>query len=148
MLTQREQAGRPQPSGLAPAEVLDRIRRLAPPGEHESPSHMPFTAEAKKLLELSLREALRAQHGFIADGHILAAIAMQDEGIAARILTESEIDRERLHEEALDGVSPPLPGERVRFEPHTEARVARLEHAVDRLTAQVAELRRQLGERD
>lgn len=59
-------------------------RGIEPPG-----SQFPFTPRAKKILELSLREAQRNGHPSIEPGHILLAIVSEGGGVAARILTES-----------------------------------------------------------
>jgi ATP-dependent Clp protease ATP-binding subunit ClpA len=50
--------------------------------------HLPFTPRAKKVLELSLREAIRLGHGSIGTGHILLGLAREGEGLAMRILVE------------------------------------------------------------
>ena len=58
--------------------------------------HIPFTARAKKVLELSLREALRLNHKHIADGHILLGLLREGEGLAVRILVDTGVDLESL----------------------------------------------------
>jgi ATP-dependent Clp protease ATP-binding subunit ClpA len=58
--------------------------------------HIPFTARAKKVLELSLREALRLHHKHIADGHILLGLLREGEGLAVRILVDAGVDLESL----------------------------------------------------
>jgi ATP-dependent Clp protease ATP-binding subunit ClpA len=50
--------------------------------------HIPFTPRSKKLLELSLREALQHGHNYIGTEHILLAIERQREGLAAKILSD------------------------------------------------------------
>jgi|SRR5262245_1092939 len=54
--------------------------------------HIPFTARAKKVLELSLREALRLHHKHIADGHILLGLLREGEGLGVRILVDAGVD--------------------------------------------------------
>jgi ATP-dependent Clp protease ATP-binding subunit ClpA len=54
--------------------------------------HLPFTARAKKLLELSLREALRLRHDYIAPEHIMLAVLREGEGLAAKILADRGVD--------------------------------------------------------
>ena len=59
-------------------------------------SHIPFSPRSKKVLELSLREALRLKHNFIAREHILLGILREGNGLAMLVLTEGEADLERL----------------------------------------------------
>ena len=54
--------------------------------------HIPFTTRAKKVLELSLREALRLKNNFIAPEHILLGILREGQGLAARILADAGTD--------------------------------------------------------
>ena len=48
---------------------------------------VPFTPRAKKVLELSLREALQLGHNYIGTEHILLGLLRKDEGVAAQVLT-------------------------------------------------------------
>jgi ATP-dependent Clp protease ATP-binding subunit ClpA len=54
--------------------------------------HVPFTARAKKVLELSLREAIRLRQNFIAPEHILLGILRDNDGLAARLLAEAKVE--------------------------------------------------------
>ncbi|MEU4419749.1 Clp protease N-terminal domain-containing protein [Actinoplanes sp. NPDC024001] len=55
-------------------------------------SHIPFSPRNKKVLELSLREAIRLKHNFIAPEHIMLGILREGQGLAAQILAEREVD--------------------------------------------------------
>ena len=61
-------------------------------------NHRPFSPRSKKVLELSLREAVRLKHSFIAPQHILLGILREGEGMAARILADAGVDRAALRE--------------------------------------------------
>lgn len=63
---------------------------------YASDGHIPFSPRAKKLLELSLREALRLGHKFIAPEHIMLGLLREGGGLAALILAERHIDVDRL----------------------------------------------------
>jgi ATP-dependent Clp protease ATP-binding subunit ClpC len=64
------------------AEVERRIGRgKEPPG-----GHIPFTPRAKKVLELSLRQAIRLGHDYIGTEHVLLGVIAEGEGVAAQIL--------------------------------------------------------------
>ena len=56
----------------------------------------PFSDRAKKVLELSLREALRLGHNFIASEHIALGLLREGEGLAALILSEADVDFDSL----------------------------------------------------
>jgi ATP-dependent Clp protease ATP-binding subunit ClpA len=58
----------------------------------ESKGHIPFTARAKKVLELSLREALAMKSGEISDGHVALGLIREGEGLAMKILHDRGID--------------------------------------------------------
>lgn len=58
-----------------------------------SAGHIPFTARAKKTLELSLREAVHRRDGFIGTEHLLLALLREGEGLAALLLGERHLDR-------------------------------------------------------
>jgi ATP-dependent Clp protease ATP-binding subunit ClpA len=62
------------------------------PGPREVPGHLPFTPRAKKVLELSLREALAMKSKEIADGHIALGLLREGEGLAAKVLADRGID--------------------------------------------------------
>jgi ATP-dependent Clp protease ATP-binding subunit ClpA len=59
-------------------------------------SHIPFSDRAKKLLELSLREAIRLKHNFIAPEHIMLGMLREGHGLAAQILSEAHVDFDKL----------------------------------------------------
>ncbi|MBV2151657.1 Clp protease N-terminal domain-containing protein [Kitasatospora sp. SUK 42] len=54
--------------------------------------HIPFTARAKKVLELSLRESLRLKSGEIAVGHLLLGVLREGEGLGARVIADHGLD--------------------------------------------------------
>jgi ATP-dependent Clp protease ATP-binding subunit ClpA len=67
-----------------------RSNRCGPlPG---SPGHIPFTPRAKKVLELSLREAIRMKDNFIGTEHILLGLVRENGGVAAMILADRGVD--------------------------------------------------------
>ena len=54
--------------------------------------HIPFTNRNKKVLELSLREAIHLNQKFLAPEHIMLGIIREGEGLAMLILTEKGVD--------------------------------------------------------
>lgn len=61
-----------------------------------------FTARAKKVLELALREAVRLDHRRIGSEHILLGLVREGDGLAAKILTDSGVDPADLRRRVLD----------------------------------------------
>ncbi len=52
----------------------------------------PFTPRAKKVLELSLREALQLNHSYIGTEHLLLGLVREGEGVATFVLTNLGAD--------------------------------------------------------
>jgi ATP-dependent Clp protease ATP-binding subunit ClpC len=69
---------------------LERVRQevvaIVGRGKKEPSGHIPFTPRAKKVLELSLREALQLGHNYIGSEHILLGLLREGEGVAAQVL--------------------------------------------------------------
>ena len=65
------------------------------------PGHIPFTARSKKVLELSLREALTLGHNYIGTEHILLGIVREAKGVAAQILVQRGATLDKLREAVL-----------------------------------------------
>jgi ATP-dependent Clp protease ATP-binding subunit ClpA len=87
----------PDPLARQPEEPVRRrfgLRRSrrAPEPAGARAGHVPFSARAKKVLELSLREALRLKHRSIGTEHILLGLIREGEGLAAMILTRHKVD--------------------------------------------------------
>ena len=61
--------------------------------------HLPFTPRAKKVLELSLREAIALKSGSIGDGHLLLGVLREGEGMAMKVIHDRGIDAPTLREE-------------------------------------------------
>ncbi|HJQ28269.1 MAG TPA: Clp protease N-terminal domain-containing protein, partial [Rubrobacter sp.] len=60
-------------------------------GEERAAGQAPFTPRSKKVLELSLREAMRLGHNYMGTEHLLLGLVREGEGVAARILSNLEI---------------------------------------------------------
>jgi Clp amino terminal domain, pathogenicity island component len=69
-------------------EVVEIIGR----GQQAPSGHIPFTPQAKKALELSLREALQLGHDYIGTEHILLGLIRQGDGVAAQVLVKLGAD--------------------------------------------------------
>ena len=60
--------------------------------QRKSPGHIPFTSRAKKVLELSLREAIALRSNRISDGHIALGLLREGEGLATKVLLDRGVD--------------------------------------------------------
>ncbi|WP_051751413.1 Clp protease N-terminal domain-containing protein [Streptosporangium amethystogenes] len=66
--------------------IRNDVEEIIGRGDETPGSHIPFTPHAKKVLELSLREALGLHHTYIGTEHILLGLIRESEGVAARVL--------------------------------------------------------------
>jgi ATP-dependent Clp protease ATP-binding subunit ClpC len=79
--------------------VQDTIGRGAQPLPESG--HIPFTPQAKKVLELSLREAMELGSGYIGTEHILLAL-IREEGVGAQLLAHAGIDLNRARQQVIE----------------------------------------------
>jgi ATP-dependent Clp protease ATP-binding subunit ClpC len=73
--------------GISQETVRQRVEEAIGRGEQAQSGHIPFTPQAKKLLESSLRESRALGHSYIGTEHILLALIGQGDGVAAQVLT-------------------------------------------------------------
>jgi ATP-dependent Clp protease ATP-binding subunit ClpA len=126
--------------GIGGEQVRNDVEEIIGRGSEAPGGHIPFTSQAKKVLELSLREALNLHHSYIGTEHILLGLIRESEGVAARVLVNrgarleavraqvitltGRRGRDRLlaTEEGFPGVGPPL-----------SARLERIQESLDRI---------------
>ena len=90
--------------GLTLERVRAEIVRIVAPGEEGTSGQIPFTPRAKKVLELSLREALSLGHDWIGSEHILLGILHEGEGVAARILSDAGAEPDKVRVRIVDAL--------------------------------------------
>jgi ATP-dependent Clp protease ATP-binding subunit ClpC len=78
--------------GIGLAAVRQQVEEIVGRGKEAPGGHIPFTPRAKKVLELSLREALQLGHDYIGTEHILLGLIREGEGVAARVLANLGAD--------------------------------------------------------
>jgi hypothetical protein len=127
--------------GISLEAVRTQVEEIIGQGQQAPSGHVPFTPRAKKVMELSLREALQLGHDYIGTEHILLGLIREGDGVAAQVLIRlgAHLDRVRqqvivlLHEyqgkEPRLASQPPEEGA-----PWPEAQ-ARLDAVEDRLAA-------------
>ncbi len=72
--------------GFSLQSLRGEVQRQAVPGTNAPSGHIPFTPRAKKVLELSLREALQLDHNYIGAEHVLLALCREGEGLGMKVL--------------------------------------------------------------
>ncbi len=113
--------------GISLDAVRQQVEEIIGRGAQAPSGHIPFTPRAKKVLELSLREALQLGHNYIGTEHILLGLIREGDGVAAQVLVKlgADLNRTRLQViELLHG--------------HSEAGVARVASGADALADRLA----------
>jgi hypothetical protein len=96
-------------------DVRAQVARIIGVGDELATGQIPFTPRAKKVLELSMREALALGHQYIGTEHILLGLVREDEGVGARVLLDFGVDAETLRNEVIRMLSGP--GRRLQGSP-------------------------------
>ncbi len=81
--------------------VRNQVEEIIGRGSSSPTGHIPFTPRAKKVLELSLREALQLGHNYIGTEHILLGLIREGEGVAAQVLTKLGADLDRVRNQVV-----------------------------------------------
>ena len=85
--------------------VRGQVEEIIGQGGSSPSGHIPFTPRAKKVLELSLREALQLGHNYIGTEHILLGLLREGEGVAAQVLVKLGADLARVREQVVQLLS-------------------------------------------
>ena len=91
--------------GVTLVDARDRVRALVGPTTDEPKGSPPFTPRAKKVLELSLREAIQLGHDHIGTEHLLLGLVREGEGVAAQALVGMGQDLPLVREGVLQALS-------------------------------------------
>ena len=91
--------------GVTLSAVREQVQDIIGPGQQAPSGHIPFTPRAKKVLELSLREALQLGHNYIGTEHILLGLIRAGEGVASQVLTKLGADPSRVRQTVIDMIS-------------------------------------------
>jgi ATP-dependent Clp protease ATP-binding subunit ClpA len=152
--------------GISLEAVRQQVEKIIGRGQQAPSEHIPFTPRAKKVLELSLREAKALGHNYIGTEHILLGLIREGSGVAARVLVKLGADLNRArqqvvrllhgyHGEDVTGEGPPLPDDALTRVALLDRRLAAIEHWVglradpddlddlDDLDQEIARLRRE-----
>jgi ATP-dependent Clp protease ATP-binding subunit ClpC len=91
--------------GFTLEDVRAEVARIVGQGDEVTTRQIPFTPRAKKVLELSLKEALSLKHKYIGTEHILLGLVREGDGVAIRILAGSGVDAATIHDAILAKLS-------------------------------------------
>ncbi|MEU6246493.1 ATP-dependent Clp protease ATP-binding subunit, partial [Glycomyces sp. NPDC047010] len=91
--------------GISLEGVRQQVEEIIGQGQQAPSGHIPFTPRAKKVLELSLREALQLGHNYIGTEHILLGLIREGEGVAAQVLIKLGADLNRVRQQVLQLLS-------------------------------------------
>jgi prophage maintenance system killer protein len=94
-----------QTLGISLAGVRQQVEEIIGQGQHAPSGHIPFTPRTKKVLELSLREAMRLGHNYVGTEHILLALIHEGEGVAAQVLVRLGADLNRVGQQVIQVLS-------------------------------------------
>ncbi len=91
--------------GISLEAVRAQVEEIIGHGGTAPSGHIPFTPRAKKVLELSLREALQLGHNYIGTEHILLGLIREGEGVAAQVLVKLGADLSRVRQQVIQLLS-------------------------------------------
>jgi len=98
--------------GISLEAVRSQVEELIGHGASSPSGHIPFTPRAKKVLELSLREALQLGHNYIGTEHILLGLIREGEGVAAQVLVKLGADLSSVRQQVIQLLAKPTyPGQ-------------------------------------
>lgn len=130
-------------------QVEDAVGR----GQQIPRGHIPLTARAKSVIELSMREALQVGHNYVGTEHLLLGLIREGEGVASQVLASAGVDTRRVRQEIIEALAGHEEREPDRVDgtaawdaEEVVARLAGIEAALRELTETVEALRRRLDE--
>jgi ATP-dependent Clp protease ATP-binding subunit ClpC len=91
--------------GINLEQVREQVQDIIGQGQQAPSGHIPFTPRAKKVLELSLREALQLGHSYIGTEHLLLGLIREGEGVAAQVLTKLGADTNKVRQQVIQLLS-------------------------------------------
>ncbi len=91
--------------GITFEAVREKVEEAIGANANPSPGSPPFTPRAKKVLELSLREALQLGHSYIGTEHMLLGLVREGDGVAAQVLVQLGADLSRVRQQVIQMMS-------------------------------------------
>jgi ATP-dependent Clp protease ATP-binding subunit ClpA len=91
--------------GIPLEAIRAQVEESIGQGQRAPTGHIPFTPQAKTVLELSLREAKQLGHDYIGTEHLLLGLVREGEGVAAQVLVELGADLSRVRQQVIGVLS-------------------------------------------
>jgi ATP-dependent Clp protease ATP-binding subunit ClpA len=91
--------------GIRVEGLRSQVEQVIGQGQRAPTGHIPFTPRAKKVLELSLREAKQLGHNYIGTEHLLLGLIREGEGVAAQVLVKLGADLSRVRQQVIQLLS-------------------------------------------
>jgi ATP-dependent Clp protease ATP-binding subunit ClpC len=91
--------------GISLEAVRAQVEEIIGQGQSAPTGHIPFTPRAKKVLELSLREAKQLGHNYIGTEHILLGLIREGEGVASQVLVKLGAGLDRVRQQVIQLLS-------------------------------------------
>ncbi len=88
--------------GISLQAARREVEAIIGRGQEPPSGHVPFTPRAKKVLELSLREALQLGHNYIGTEHLLLGLIQEGDGVAAQVLVKLGADLNRVRQQVIE----------------------------------------------
>ncbi len=110
IIPQGEGAKQAEPEEIEQEEIEQIAKAPIPQEDQSSENHHPFTPRAKRVLELSLKEALQLGHNRIGTEHLLLGIIREGEGVAAQTLIKLNADLPKVRQTVIRILSDDEPG--------------------------------------
>jgi ATP-dependent Clp protease ATP-binding subunit ClpA len=104
--------------GISLGSVRSTVQETIGPGAASANRSPPFTPRAKKVLELSLREALALGHHHIGTEHIVLGLLREGEGVAVKVLGDLGVGVVAVRERAIQVLSGPVADEQAETSAH------------------------------
>jgi ATP-dependent Clp protease ATP-binding subunit ClpC len=87
--------------GISLEMVRAQVEDIIGKGQQAPTGHISFNPRAKKVLELSLREATQLGHNYIGTEHLLLGLIREGEGVAAQVLVKLAADLSRVRQQVI-----------------------------------------------
>jgi ATP-dependent Clp protease ATP-binding subunit ClpC len=130
--------------GISLEAVRQQVEEIIGQGQQAPSGHIPFTPRAKKVLELSLREALQLGHNYIGTEHILLGLIREGEGVAAQVLVKLGADLSRVRQQVVELLHG-YQSEPSSARGQVRARLSRLQARLDAVETRLAVTEQRVG---
>jgi ATP-dependent Clp protease ATP-binding subunit ClpC len=112
--------------GISPEAARAQLEEIIGQGQSAPIGHIPFTPRAKKVFELSLREALQLGHNYIGTEHILLGLLREGEGVAAQVLVKLGADLSRVRQQVIQLLAGYAGGQEIAEQAGARTRLVRM----------------------